>query len=105
MILLTEQGLYMPKIEVIYATIKQQKLIKLVVDDSSTIQQCIELSGVLQQFPEIDLEETKVGIFSQVKPLDYMVSESDRIEIYRPLLADPKAVRRKKAEAAKSKQP
>lgn len=95
----------MPKIEVIYATLKQQKLIKLMVDESSTIQQCIEQSGVLQQFPEIDLEETKVGIFSQVKPLDFVVSEGDRIEIYRPLMADPKAERRKKAEAAKSKQP
>ena len=95
----------MPKIEVIYGTLKQQKLIKLMVDESSTIQQCIEQSGVLQQFPEIDLEETKVGIFSQVKPLDFVVSEGDRIEIYRPLMADPKAVRRKKAEAAKSKQP
>ena len=91
----------MPKIEVIYGTLKQQKLIKLMVDESSTIQQCIELSGVLQQFPEIDLEEAKVGIFSQVKPLDFIVSEGDRIEIYRPLMADPKALRRKKAEAAK----
>jgi len=92
----------MPKVEVIYATLEQQVLIEVVVDKSATIEACIQMSGILKSHPEIDLTQSKVGVFSQVKPLSHVVSEGDRIEIYRPLIADPKAARRKKAEAAKS---
>ena len=90
----------MPKIEIIYATIDVQDLIELQVAESATIQECIDQSGLLNLYPEIDLKTMKVGIFSQVKSLNHIVKEGDRVEIYRPLIADPKVVRRKKAEAA-----
>lgn len=91
----------MPTVEVIYATIDSQQLLTLTVSEQATIEDCINQSGLMAQFPEIDLSVMKVGVFSQVKALDYAVNEGDRIEIYRPLIADPKAVRRNKAEAAK----
>ncbi len=93
----------MLNIEVIYATPQQQKLIELVVKSGTTIEQAIEQSGIMVQYPEIDLSDNKVGIFSQVKPLDYVLKTGDRIEIYRPLIADPKAKRREKAEQNKTK--
>ena len=100
MILLIEQEWSMPTVEIIYATIESQELLSLSVAEHTTIQDCIEQSGLLAQFPDIDLSVMKVGIFSQVKPLSHSVNEGDRIEIYRTLIADPKEVRRKKAEAA-----
>ncbi|MFV0543879.1 MAG: RnfH family protein [Marinicella pacifica] len=93
----------MLNIEVIYATPQQQKLIELAVKPGTTIEQAIEQSGIMIQYPEIDLSDNKVGIFSQVKPLDYVLKSGDRVEIYRPLIADPKAKRREKAEQNKSK--
>ncbi len=91
----------MLRIELIYATLEQQNLIELTVPEGSDISFCIEASGIQKQFPEIDLTTMKVGIFSEVKPLTHLVQSGDRVEIYRPLVADPKAVRRRKAEAAK----
>ncbi|MCX7544577.1 RnfH family protein [Marinicella gelatinilytica] len=87
----------MLNIELIYATPEQQELITLSIESGATIEQAINQSGVLIQFPDIDLSKNKVGIFSQVKPLDYVLKNGDRIEIYRPLIADPKAKRREKA--------
>lgn len=94
----------MPKIEVIYATLEQQEIIELAVKADTTIEQAIRNSGVLTKHPEIDLESYDVGIFSQLKPLDYVVRSGDRIEIYRPLIADPKAKRREKAAQNKADQ-
>lgn len=91
----------MARIELIYATLASQELLHLEVPDGSDIAACIELSEIKSQHPEIDLSQMQVGIFSQIKPLTYVVQEGDRIEIYRPLQADPKAVRRMRAEAAK----
>jgi len=91
----------MPEVEVIYATMEQQKLITVQIGGHESIRLCIEKSGVLQMYPEIDIHTVKVGVFSQVKELDDVVCPGDRIEIYRPLIADPKEVRRNKAEAAK----
>ncbi|WP_223788878.1 RnfH family protein [Marinicella meishanensis] len=93
----------MAQIELIYATPEAQELIQLEVPDGSTIEACIEASGVQQQHPEIDLQQMKVGVFSQIKPLSHVVQDGDRVEIYRPLIADPKAVRRKRAAAAEKK--
>lgn len=103
MILLTEQGWCMPTVEIIYATLEAQVLLKIAVEKNSTIKDCVNQSGLLVQYPEIDLTVMKVGVFSQVKPLEYKVKEGDRVEIYRPLIADPKDMRRKKAEAAQKK--
>lgn len=90
----------MPTVEIIYASIESQELLTLSVTEQATIQDCIDQSGLLVQYPDIDLSVMKVGIFSQVKALSHSVNEGDRIEIYRALIADPKEVRRKKAEAA-----
>lgn len=62
----------------------------------ATLEQAIRASGVLDNAPEIDLETCKVGVFGKVKPLDTILRASDRVEIYRPLQADPKEARRRR---------
>jgi len=80
---------------VAYAGNKKQIWLKLDVPEGSSIQQVIELSGLLEQFPEIDLSNQKVGIFGKISKLDTTVKQGDRIEIYRPITADPETVERK----------
>ncbi len=89
------------KIEVVYALPHEQTLLKLEVPQSSTIADAIKLSGLLEKHPEIDLEKGKFGLFGKLSKTDTVLREKDRIEIYRPLLADPKEVRRKRAEEGK----
>jgi len=67
---------------------------KLEVPDGSTVQQVIEYSGLLTRFPQIDLDTQRVGIFSKLAK----VAEGDRIEIYRPITADPETVERRDSE-------
>lgn len=88
-------------VEVVYALPYIQKVIRLTVTPDTQVQDIIEQSGVLEQHPEIDLKQNKVGVFSRNVRLDATVHDGDRIEIYRPLLADPKDIRRKRAEQAK----
>lgn len=88
-------------IEVIYALPSQQICLPLEVDEQCTIEQAIQASGILSRFPEIDLQSQKVGVFSKLKTLTDKLAPGDRIEIYRPLLIDPKEVRKKRAEQAK----
>lgn len=88
-------------IEVAFALPKRQMLLSLQVPVGSTIKQAIESSGMLATFPEIDLTVNKVGIWSRTAKLDEVVNAGDRIEIYRPLVADPKDMRRRRAEKAK----
>ncbi|KLV04490.1 hypothetical protein ABT56_15280 [Photobacterium aquae] len=88
-------------VEVVYALPHIQKVIRLTVTPDTQVQDIIEQSGVLEQHPEIDLKQNKVGVFSRNVRLDATVHDGDRIEIYRPLLADPKDIRRKRAEQAK----
>ena len=71
------------------------------VQPGCSVQQVIEQSGILQQFSEIDLSAQKVGVWSRPVKLDETVKAGDRIEIYRPLIADPKDLRRRRAEKAK----
>ncbi|WP_185964511.1 RnfH family protein [Aliikangiella marina] len=89
------------KIELIYALPDEQDLIELDVKDGTTIEQAIIQSGLLERYPQIDLQSNKVGIFSKVAKLDTTLREGDRIEIYRPLIADPKEVRKRKAAMQK----
>ena len=89
------------QIEVVYAKQEQQALLKLMVEEGTTAQQAVEQSGILQQFPEIDPTQLKLGIFSKAIKSDTVLRERDRVEIYRPLIADPKVVRRSRAEAGK----
>ena len=84
-------------IEVVYATPNEQRLLTLETKTPLTIEEAIEKSGILQYFPEIDLSENKVGIFSKVKKLNQLLRDKDRVEIYRQLIADPKASRKKRA--------
>lgn len=77
---------------VAYATSTRQVWTKFDVPDGSTIAEAIELSGILKQFPDIDLETQKVGIHGKVKPATTKLSEGDRVEIYRPITADPEPV-------------
>ncbi|MBZ9612574.1 RnfH family protein [Rheinheimera maricola] len=88
-------------VEVAYALPERQSLLTVSVDMHDTVQQIIELSGILQQFSDIDLSVQKVGVWSRPVKLDDKVKTGDRIEIYRPLIADPKDLRRRRAEKAK----
>ena len=85
-------------LQVCYARPDRQILRDVTVDSAATIRAAIEQSGVLRAVPEIDLEECKVGVYGKLKPLDAGLRERDRVEIYRPLIADPKESRRKRAE-------
>ncbi|MEZ9231778.1 RnfH family protein [Vibrio amylolyticus] len=88
-------------VEVVYALPDEQRVFTLVVNKSMTVEEIIAQSGVLKLYPDIDLGKNKVGVFSRNVKLDATVHDKDRIEIYRPLLADPKEIRRKRAEQAK----
>lgn len=89
------------KIEVAYALPHEQVLLKLNVPVGTTIADAIRLSGLMGKYPEIDLAKNKLGLFGKLSKADTVVREKDRIEIYRPLIADPKEVRRKRAEEGK----
>lgn len=88
-------------VEVAFALPERQSLLSLSVPLGVTVQQVIELSGILTSHPEIKLDVNKVGIWSRTVKLDELVKNGDRIEIYRPLIADPKDMRRRRAEKAK----
>ncbi len=88
-------------IELVYALPHEQTLLKLDVPVGTTITEGVKLSGILNKHPEIDLEKSKFGIFGKLSKADAVLRERDRIEIYRPLIADPKEVRRKRAEEGK----
>ncbi|KJR29258.1 RnfH family protein [Vibrio navarrensis] len=85
-------------VEVVYALPQEQRVLKLVVKQQATVEEIIRQSGVLELYPEIELSKNKVGVFSRMVKLNATVRDKDRIEIYRPLLADPKEIRRKRAE-------
>lgn len=89
-------------VEVVYALPNEQRVFTLVVNKEMTVEEIIAQSGVLELYPEIDLKQNKVGVFSRNVKLNATVRDKDRIEIYRPLLADPKEIRRKRAEQAKA---
>lgn len=90
-------------IEVVYALSHEQALLKLKVPEGTTVEQAINASGILERYPEIDLAENKFGIFGKLTQADTPLRERDRVEIYRPITADPKEVRRRRAEEAKAK--
>jgi len=92
-------------VEVAYARPDQQKIIELLVEPGTTAYQAAERSGIVKVFPEIDLENAKMGIFGQAlgtkglkPPREHELQPGDRVEIYRPLISDPKEVRRKRAQ-------
>jgi putative ubiquitin-RnfH superfamily antitoxin RatB of RatAB toxin-antitoxin module len=88
-------------VEVAYALPKQQLILELMVPEGTTAEQAVQKSGVLAKFPEIDLTQNKLGIFGKLVKADIVLREKDRVEIYRPLIADPKEVRRQRAAEGK----
>jgi len=89
-------------IEVVYALPDRQTLLKLVVPDGTTVEEAVLASRIVQKHPEIDIDSNKMGIFGKLTKKDTVLRELDRVEIYRPLLADPKEVRRRRAEEGKA---
>jgi len=97
-------------VEVAYALPDKQKIVALLVEPGTTAMQAVVRSNITKDFPEIDVESAKMGIFGQSlgtkglsAALEHVLQAGDRVEIYRPLIADPKEVRRKRAEKAKVK--
>lgn len=84
-------------VEVAYALRERQALVAVEIEEGATIEEAVRRSGILKTFPEIELQRAKVGIFGRPVALDERMREGDRVEIYRPLIADPKEVRRRKA--------
>lgn len=87
----------MIEIEVVYGLPHKQVLLALPVPKGSTIEEAIKLSGIVTHFPEIVPSEAVVGIFSRPEKLQTVLKAGDRVEIYRPLIADPKEMRKLRA--------
>ncbi len=88
-------------VEVAYALPDRQVIIPLEVEPGTTLEQAVALSGIVEQFPGIDLDVDKVGIFSKLSKRNAVLREHDRVEIYRKLIADPKKVRKERAAQGK----
>jgi putative ubiquitin-RnfH superfamily antitoxin RatB of RatAB toxin-antitoxin module len=88
-------------VEVACALPRRQLILELQVDEGTTAEQAIRASGILEQFPEIDLQSSKIGIFGKPCKLTDILQQGDRVEIYRPLIADPKEIRKQRAAKGK----
>ena len=88
--------------EVVHARPERQELIRLTLPSGATLQQALEASGLLRKYPEIDLAGGKFGIYGKLAKLDSVLRDRDRVEIYRPLIADPKEVRKQRAAEGKA---
>ena len=88
-------------VEVAYARPDSQVILEVQAETGVTVEQAIEQSGILEQFPEIDLATNKVGVFGKLSKKVAELKAGDRVEIYRPLIADPKEVRRKREAEGK----
>jgi len=84
-------------VEVAYATATKQLILALQVPEGTTVAEAIALSNMAKHFPEEDFSKPAVGIFSQICALNKPLKAGDRVEIYRPLLCDPKQARRERA--------
>lgn len=89
------------QVEVAYARPDEQLILTVEVPAGATLEEAIRLAKIQERFPEIELETAKVGVFGKLSKLSASVRAGDRVEIYRPLLADPKAVRKKRAAEGK----
>lgn len=90
------------QVEVIYALKTTQKTIRLSVDEACTVKEAVERSGLLAECPEIDLTRNKLGVWNKLAKPDTVLRDKDRVEIYRPLIADPKEVRKQRAAEGKA---
>jgi len=98
---ITENTIGSINVEVAYAIPEKQIIRAVNVDIGTTAGAAIVQSGIMMDFPELELEEAKVGIFGKATAMTTVLNEGDRVEIYRPLIADPKEVRRKRAAEGK----
>lgn len=86
------------RVQVCYALPDAVSLLTVDLDEGQTLEQAIHASGVLARHPEIDLRALKIGVFGKLRQLSDLARSGDRIEIYRPLIADPKDSRRRRAQ-------
>lgn len=91
------------RVEVVYAAASRQVVKMLTLPAGSDIEIAIRASGLLDEFPEIDLTANRLGIFGEFARLDQNLQDGERVEIYRALLADPKEMRRRRAQAKKKR--
>lgn len=89
------------KVQVVYALLQEQRVVDLDVAEDCTLEQAIELSGLRQEFPGLEAGKGRVGVWGKVRPLETPLKEGDRVEVYRPRLADPKAARRERVSQPK----
>lgn len=89
-------------VEIAYALPQQQLIIPVKVAPETTVEEAVIASGIIGKFPEIDLTKNNVGIFGVRAKLDKVLRHLDRVEIYRPLIADPKEVRKQRAADGKA---
>ncbi len=92
------------RVEVAYATPERQEIVSVEVEEGTTVMDAARRSGITDLFPEIDLEQTDMGIFGKVirSPADHVLSDGDRVELYRPLKIDPKQARANRARKKQS---
>jgi putative ubiquitin-RnfH superfamily antitoxin RatB of RatAB toxin-antitoxin module len=88
-------------VEVVYALKDRQELVTLTLPAEATAREAVERSGLTEKFPEIDLAKNRLGVFARLVKPDATLRDLDRVEIYRPLIADPKEVRKRRAAEGK----
>lgn len=88
-------------VDVCYARAEKQDVVVVKLPEGATLQQALEASGLLAKYPEIDLKKNKFGIWNKLSKSDATLRDRDRVEIYRPLIADPKEVRKQRAAEGK----
>ncbi|WP_086930781.1 RnfH family protein [Agarilytica rhodophyticola] len=96
-------------VEVAYALPKRQKIVELLVEPGTTAYVAVCKSKITDYFPNLDIDKAKMGVFGQTlgtkgleSPKEYVMKPGDRVEIYRPLISDPKEVRRRRAAKAEN---
>ncbi|MGD8346724.1 MAG: RnfH family protein [Lysobacterales bacterium] len=89
------------RVEVAYGTPKRQVVLPVALPAGSTLEEAIERSGIRDEFPALVVDPAAVGVFGRKAPMDHVLRDGDRVEIYRPLIADPKEARRLRAQADK----
>jgi len=92
----------MPRYEVAYATPEKQVILVVNSEKTLTALEAVNASSIFEEFPEIDRENLKLGVFGKITKADASLFEGDRVEIYRPLIADPKEARKKRAAEGKT---
>lgn len=88
-------------VEVCYPLPNKQELVRVKLPAGSTVMDALEASGLLAKYPEIDVKKNKLGIWNKLSKVDVVLRDRDRVEIYRPLIADPKEVRKQRAAEGK----